>query len=424
MGRTLVLPPAQEIQMLSSSDEEQNNEFSFDHFFPMKQISDEHVGFSIITMEEYLNLFLDGRFKHPKTGETLFPPNNRTKWNGAEDDELDVLQKWLRESSRILRWNPEKCIATFPRSSGPNDMKEIEDIYKELAKEGYPSFKEFVGKPVPVDAGPKERIRESSAEREGHCVYNDKLQQAPWIHFPVFHDKKEKSRMLVHFYAFLFFADWKTDLWTKRFVRDHIRYTDEIQCAAARIVTAIRQHVYKRTGGKSNEFDTLHVRRGDFSDYFDVTQSTAEDIYEMTSKNGVVPENATIYIGTDEGNKTFFNLLKERYDVLFLDDFEEELGDINTNFYGMIDQLVASRGSNFFGCWFSTFSGYIHRLRGYHANNKKVAGYEQGIVPTSFYYALKQHYGKMQEYHPVKKSFYAREFPTSWRLIDTGVADS
>jgi hypothetical protein len=189
-------------------------------------------------------------------------------------------------------------------------------------------------------------------------------------------------------------------------------------------VTAIRQHVYKRTGGNSNEFDTLHVRRGDFSDYFDVTQSTAEDIYEMTSKNGVVPENTTIYIGTDEGNKTFFNLLKERYDVLFLDDFEEELGDINTNFYGMIDQLVASRGNNFFGCWFSTFSGYIHRLRGYHANNKKVAGYEQGIVPASFYYALKQHYGKMQEYHPVKKSFYAREFPTSWRLIDTGVADS
>jgi hypothetical protein len=48
--------------------EEQNNEFSFDHFFPIKQISDKHAGFSIITTEEYLNLFLDGGFKHPKTG--------------------------------------------------------------------------------------------------------------------------------------------------------------------------------------------------------------------------------------------------------------------------------------------------------------------------------------------------------------------
>jgi hypothetical protein len=37
----------------------------------------------------------------------------------------------------------------------------------------------------------------------------------------------------VHFYAFLFFEDWHTDLWVKRFVRDHLRYLDEIQCAAA-----------------------------------------------------------------------------------------------------------------------------------------------------------------------------------------------
>lgn len=35
---------------------------------------------------------------------------------------------------------------------------------------------------------------------------------------------------------FLFFADWRHDLWTKRFVRDHLRYVDEIQCAAARVV--------------------------------------------------------------------------------------------------------------------------------------------------------------------------------------------
>jgi hypothetical protein len=84
----------------------------------------------------------------PKQAESLFPPNNRTKWNGANDDELNVLQNWLRESSQILRWNPDKCLATFPRSSGPNDMKELEDIYHELDKEGYPPFEEFVGKPV------------------------------------------------------------------------------------------------------------------------------------------------------------------------------------------------------------------------------------------------------------------------------------
>jgi hypothetical protein len=88
----------------------------------------------------------------------------------------------------------------------------------------------------------------------------------------------------------------------------------------------------------------------------------------------------------------------------------------------MIDQLIASRGRKFFGCWFSTFTGYINRLRGYHADDHKTPGYEQGVVP-SWYYALADRYDHMQTYYPIKKSFYAREFPASWRLIDTGLED-
>lgn len=72
--------------------------------------------------------------------------------------------------------------------------------------------------------------------------------------------------------------------------------------------------------------------------------------------------------------------------------------------------------------WFR-FTGYINRIRGYHADKEKLPGYEQGIV-NSWYYALADRYDKMQSYHPVKKSFYAREFPTSWRLIDTTLETS
>jgi hypothetical protein len=71
----------------------------------------------------------------------------------------------------------------------------------------------------------------------------------------------------------------------------------------------------------------------------------------------------------------------------------------------MIDQLVASRGRIFYGCWFSTFTGYINRLRGYHADDHQTPGYEMGVVP-SYYYALKDRYAHMQEFYPVKKSFY------------------
>lgn len=67
--------------------------------------------------------------------------------------------------------------------------------------------------------------------------------------------------------------------------------------------------------------------------------------------------------------------------------------------------------------------GYINRLRGYHADEEHSAGFEQGII-SSWYYAHKDNFDHMQVYYPVKMQYYAREFPTSWRLIDTGIETS
>ena len=64
--------------------------------------------------------------------------------------------------------------------------------------------------------------------------------------------------------------DWKQDVWMKRFIRDHLRYTDEIQCAAARIVQALRTKAKQDSIGKNtiardaDTFDSMHIRRGDF----------------------------------------------------------------------------------------------------------------------------------------------------------------
>jgi hypothetical protein len=40
-----------------------------------------------------------------------------------------------------------------------------------------------------------------------------------------------EHRLLQHHYAFAFFADTKMQSFYKRFVRDYMRYKDEIQCA-------------------------------------------------------------------------------------------------------------------------------------------------------------------------------------------------
>ena len=72
------------------------------------------------------------------------------------------------------------------------------------------------------------------------------------------------------------------------------------------------------------------------------------------------------------------------------------------------------------GCFYSTFTGYINRLRGYHADAGKLEGYEQGII-KSYYYAPTGLYPRMQNYFPVWEPIWAREFPASWRLIDKDI---
>jgi hypothetical protein len=149
--------------------------------------------------------------------------------------------------------------------------------------------------------------------------------------------------MLVHYYAFLFLESYQEDLWMKRFMRDHVRYNDEIQCAAARIVHAMRLHDKSRKKDHpdnpaigNGEFDTFHIRRGDFQ--FKATRIEATEIYENT-KNILSP-GATIFIATDERDKAFFDPLKEHYDIKFLDDFMDVLEGVNVNYYGMIGKTI------------------------------------------------------------------------------------
>ena len=87
-----------------------------------------------------------------------------------------------------------------------------------------------------------------------------------------------------------------------------------------------------------------------------------------------------------------------------------------------IDQLVASRSRVFFGCWFSTFTGYINRIRGYHSDRHKLPGFHQGII-DSYYYAPSLFKNRMREYWPISGAIYAREFPVSWRNIDQGIGE-
>mmetsp|Transcript_27837 Transcript_27837/g.32953 ORF Transcript_27837/g.32953 Transcript_27837/m.32953 type:complete len:569 (-) Transcript_27837:98-1804(-) len=410
MGRTLVLPPGQRMYLLGKNRDKQKTHFSFADFFHLDSINLEHAGIAIISTEEFLlREAMTGNLKNKTSGLVSFPPFNRTNWDG---EKMDDLKKYLRDVTLTPLWAPSKCIATFPASADYGEADGLNTMLETIIKDNE-AVPEFLQKPTPVDAAPIERMKEMRSKRKELCIYDEEMQNAPVLHFMCYH--KMRVRLLVHFYAFLFFEDWKQQLWTSRFVRDHLRYIDELQCVAARVVEAIREKA-KTNGDPKGIFDTFHVRRGDFQ-YKD-TRVDAEVLYKNSAD--LIPENATLYIATDERDSKFFDPIKQHYKVYFLDDFKHLFKDLNTNYYGMLDQLIASKGRTFVGTYHSTFTGYIDRMRGYHAQKYKLQGYEMGTI-ESYYFVPVEKKSVYQKYAPVRGPFFSREFPVSWRDIDKGI---
>jgi hypothetical protein len=70
-----------------------------------------------------------------------------------------------------------------------------------------------------------------------------------------------------------------------------------------------------------------------------------------------------------------------------------------------------------------SFTGFIHRMRGYYSTRDKLSGYEKGELPTSYYYVPMAHKLEMHKYAALHGAFFNREFPTAWRDLDKGIGN-
>ena len=205
-------------------------------------------------------------------------------------------------------------------------------------------------------------ILKSTTAQEEHFYFNSTMQEQPLIHFSA--DKAH--RILAHYYGIMHFTNPKLDNFFKRFVRDYMHYHDKIYCAAGKIVIALQEEGqvlgFELDGEQGGGYSSMHVRRGDLQ--YKKVKISAEEWYQ--NLNDTWQSNEIIYIATDERNKTFFDPIAQRHSVKFLDDYWDMAGlaDLDPNYMGMIDTIVASRGRVFGGTFFSTFSGYINRMRG------------------------------------------------------------
>ena len=420
MGRTLVIPPTQPIYLLWNDDKSKNNRFTFKDFFHFDTIMEEHPALQVITMEQFLKReAMTGRLKDKTTGAVVFPPRNKTDWDDSGTSfhlwrkQSELFWQWFRNAVETPIWDFSKCMAVFGDLPGPDEATEIIHELQKHKKRNRYKLNSYDDNPTPVNAPPGKRMMETLAHRNEFCVYGENLQNSQVVHF--MGDNASGARLLTHFYTFLFFKNWHQDLWTKRFVRDHLRYIDEIQCAAARVVSAVRQ-IAKENGDPDGIFDSFHIRRGDFQ--YKETRIEATDIYNNIKD--VLVKNSTVFVATDERNMTFFEPLGKHYNLYFLHDFQHLIQDVNKNYFGMLDQRVASRGRTFVGAYFSSFTGYINRMRGYHSQKDKLPGYRLGAL-NSYYYVPEQMKDAMRVYKGIHGPTWAREFPAGWRDIDHDV---
>lgn len=85
--------------------------------------------------------------------------------------------------------------------------------------------------------------------------------------------------------------------------------------------------------------------------------------------------------------------------------------------------LYSYKGEIFVGTFYSTFTGYINRIRGYRSQKES---YDRTGVIESYYNVPEQlsHFReRMRMYHSVEPAFWQQEWPVAWRDIDNGVAD-
>jgi hypothetical protein len=266
MGRTIVLPPEQPIYMFRHRSKKQKYRFSFEDFFHLNEAHLEHSGVNIITMSEFLTRVMNQSIilKDQVTGLPSYPPENRTDWNDANGQELMKLHQWLEATSlSVIGWETNACMAYWPEITGLDEH----DVYQRMStmmnmnasmissRSSWPRPGSF---PIPVNASVKERFGEQRANRVNLCLYNATMQSAQVIYFKHTFDRSSGNRFLSPFYTFHFYEDWHEALWMRRFVRDHLRYHNELMCAAARVIHSIQTRVRQRQHGVASSNRSHH----------------------------------------------------------------------------------------------------------------------------------------------------------------------
>ena len=439
-GRILVMPPEEHWYLLQANSNHEENHSEFEDFFQLEKIAEN---LEIISMEEFLTqTAAAGLLKKPFPGTA-----QGNRWRGYSVEQFvrdgvdnrgnDGLWGYLKEACYVRQWEPGKIHIGFNLVLKPDQPKSLRARYD---VNDYVDFQQF-----PRAQGERQRLHSSHGRTL--VPYDANLHAERAIFFPGGYNVS--TRILTHFYTYMFWQDHHLEHVYKRMVRDRLHYHDDIFCAAGKIIRLIHEeaallsqnspyesHRYsapdaetnrdeQTTGGNIHQDATYiayHIRRGDFQ-YKDMIIS-AKEVYANTKHLLHPNRTAIIYISTDHKNTNFFNPMKGNigdypgvysydgavFQLRFLKNYLRKAGleKANQNHIGMIEQIICANAHTFFGTPLSSFSGYVTRMRGY---------YRDGRYDRT-YYTKTSHLYTLHSQKEIIGPFWAREFSVAHSEID------
>jgi GDP-fucose protein O-fucosyltransferase len=377
-GRTLVLPPKEPLYLLHHDAQARHRGFA--DFFPLHTAAFQKR-VKVLAFEDFLLREKNGPLQ-PSSPEELEAVT-------AAADHCDN-----RANSNI------NCKAVYDYLKRVGYHPEVSAVHTCLV------FDESMYHGINVTADMADYLQTVCGPHRKQFFWDASMAEPKLLHFRA---SEKEYRLLAHFYGMIYFTNPAVGHFYKRFVRDFLHYHDQIYCAAGKVVKAVQAEGVTRGFAMDDEgagaYSALHVRRGDLQ--YKKVKIPAQEWYDNTKEIWLPKE--ILYIATDERDKSFFDDLAKHHDLRYLDDYWDlaGLGDIDPNYMGMIDTIVASRGRAFAGTWFSTFSGYINRLRGYH-----------GMSMMDSWYSFLPKKEAVHEWRIVDDFAYAYEWPDGWVGID------
>lgn len=235
--------------------------------------------------------------------------------------------------------------------------------------------------------------------KEAWLQGREKQEMLPeWLNYPYLYvpdGDGTKYRQLANVHMAIAYANRSTYFAQMSLLRNFLHFTPEIFDLAAQAIQELGLWQYS----------SLHVRRGDnqFADSMVSSSKSYENIRRL------LKQGEALYIASDETNPAFFRPYEAGQGKIWRLQDLKMWKTIPRKLMGMVEQVICAGGRVFVGTRHSTFTQYIHRLRGYIGAPNKMLYYDNTMYTGNLREDLKKR-------PPQVAQSYKEEFDIAWEF--------